>query len=207
MIDKQIPIHVLYIKNTISIHYMKTCVSLFTKHGYKHIVLSEGFTPDMIEEDGERLDFNDHRIYSDGSKREWLPEEKAIWVSHYVLWQHCVSTNEPIIIAEHDCYLKRPLGDIIKEYDIFSFASTDGNKSIPAVGYYLTPHGARKLISRANLKPIDCPVDAVIHKLQMKRMPFKFDKNFMDKYIFAYHHIDEDVGTTKPRIGKQKNER
>ena len=203
MIDKNIPVYILYIHSNVSYYYVARTTKSFIDTGYSNLFPISGITPGIMG--NTDLIFNNRRIYPNMSGREWLPEEKAIWESHYILWHKCIYANKPIIIAEHDCYMERPLPALVEKYDIFSFVKTGKNRSIPAVGYYLTPHAARKLIARAQTKPIESPVDGLIHSIQLKRMPFEFTQDYIDKYIYASHYINDDIGTSKPTIGK-KNE-
>jgi GR25 family glycosyltransferase involved in LPS biosynthesis len=50
--------------------------------------------------------------------RKNSPGIKGCFLSHYQLWEHCISLNEPIIIFEHDALMIRPLPDNI--LDLFT---------------------------------------------------------------------------------------
>jgi hypothetical protein len=40
---------------------------------------------------------------TNGRGKTITPTERAIWYSHFTLWQKCADIGEPILILEHDC--------------------------------------------------------------------------------------------------------
>jgi hypothetical protein len=91
------------------------------------------------------------------------PGARGCWFSHWGLWQHCVSIDQPIIILEHDAYVTAPWpADIDLDQCIWKLHRPDGRGerintitgewSCGAWAYTLTPRFAQQLIdfSRAN---------------------------------------------------------
>lgn len=112
--------------------------------------------------------------------------------SHYRLWQHCVEIDEPILIFEDDVIFERGFTPVDwdeilllctgKEAHTHEFYSTKlynptgtpgtvklRNSSMPgAVGYGLTPTGAKKLVScyQEEFLPADTAMNTHVVKLQ-----------------------------------------
>ncbi|MEZ9296947.1 glycosyltransferase family 25 protein [Vibrio splendidus] len=112
--------------------------------------------------------------------------ERGCFYSHYSLWSKCVSDNVPMIILEDDIIIKEDFFDLVKinkldnqEYvklekrsssliNIGDFFFPKQNRS-GAVGYYLSPKGAKKLID--NLHTIYMPVDHYIGAIWLHGIP------------------------------------
>ena len=108
--------------------------------------------------------------------------EKACFASHYSLWQKCVQDNRAILVLEDDVvFLDGFLNQIqkISTKENVSFVRLmsffqkpskpfDANLNLTydnicgTQGYYLTPLGAKKLISKS--KVWFCPVDNFLDK-------------------------------------------
>ena len=83
-IAKTLPIYQIVIPNNpISEYYAEKSVESFNKFGYTNIIRVNSSTPDDMP---SYLNFTQQRIYSKTKQRLWLPEEKAIWYSHYRCW-------------------------------------------------------------------------------------------------------------------------
>ena len=115
-----------------------------------------------------------------------IPSRGAIgcFLSHYELWQRCVSLNEPIIIMEEDVFINEEsaqflqtiisniphTADLVSLMYIFLkfptnsykqvFAKIEGPEFAGTQMYYITPRGARGLIKDAF--PIFTQVDLFI---------------------------------------------
>jgi GR25 family glycosyltransferase involved in LPS biosynthesis len=81
---------------------------------------------------------------------------QGCFLSHYHLWQRCLTLNEPIIILEHDAVIEQSFTnivtdkDLIKLYTAFKKNNEDqytGKWSSASHAYYITPVGAEKLIT------------------------------------------------------------
>lgn len=112
--------------------------------------------------------------------------ERGCFYSHYSLWNKCVSDNVPMIILEDDIIIKEDFFDLIKsnkldnqEYvklekrsasliNIGDFFFPKQNRS-GAVGYYLSPKGAKKLID--NSGTVYMPVDHYIGAIWLHGLP------------------------------------
>lgn len=88
-------------------------------------------------------------------KFEDKPGAHGCFLSHYILWNRCVSLNEPIIILEDDALVINQLSVIDTKHDLLKLHSPRGEKIHPVFGkwspmafaYWLTPIGAKKLIN------------------------------------------------------------
>lgn len=101
--------------------------------------------------------------------------EIALFLTHYSLWAHCCTINEPIIILEHDAIFVKPymhhkypntiyyLGhkdQIGKEISITWYFTRDSYFFMPQThAYAIDPSAARNLISHAIRFGITAPVD------------------------------------------------
>ena len=84
IIDKDIPIYQIVISdNSVSEYYAEKSVHSFNVLGYSNIQRVEATTPD---DSPSFLPFTTFREYSAKRSRDWLPEEQAIWYSHYACW-------------------------------------------------------------------------------------------------------------------------
>jgi len=193
IIDKDIPIYQIVISgNSVSEYYAEKSVYSFRKLGYNNIQRVEATTPD---DSPSFLPFTPSREYNETRSREWIPEEKAIWYSHYASWER---VDQPSLIIEHDCILYRKIPDHLSKTNLRSFGMTEDGRNLAALGYYIKPSAARRL---RGIKSISVPVDAWIHRLQPRYEYGRFSKNFIDKDICAEHYINKEVGTSKPTIG------
>ncbi|MEZ8088214.1 YrbL family protein [Vibrio sp. 1S139] len=112
--------------------------------------------------------------------------ERGCFYSHYALWHKCVSDNVPMIILEDDIVIKEDFFDLIKsnklddqEYVKLEKRSSSlinfGDFFFPtqnrsgAVGYYLSPIGAKKLIDNSHV--VYMPVDHYIGAVWLHGIP------------------------------------
>lgn len=115
--------------------------------------------------------------------------EKACFASHYSLWQKCVQDNRAILVLEDDVvFLDGFLNQIqkistkenvnfVRLMSFFQKPSKpfDANLNLTydnicgTQGYYLTPLGAKKLISKS--KVWFCPVDNFLDKSYLHTLP------------------------------------
>lgn len=196
-IDKNIPIYQIVVSgNPISEYYSEKSIYSFNQSGYNNIIRVDAVTPDNMS---EKLRFTEKRLYRNNRSREWIPEEKAIWYSHFKCWN---LVKQPSIIIEHDCILYRPLADELFKRYIWSFGRTKKNMNLAALAYFIKPSGARTLIRDSRFKPIAGPVDSRIHHFQEWYPRNRLPKSYIDQYVSAVHYIDPEVGTTKPKAKK-----
>lgn len=195
IIDKNIPIYQIVISgNEISEYYSEKSVYSFNQLGYNNIERVEATTPQTMP---DFLPFLKQRHYHSKKSRKWLKEEKAIWYSHYMCWD---KIKEPSIIIEHDCMLYREIPDHLLKRNLWSFGMTEGYMNLAALGYLIKPSGAKKLMT---LRAISSPVDGWIHENEPWYEHGRLSKEYRMKNICAKHYINEEVGTTKPTLGKR----
>ena len=202
-IDKTIPIYQIVIPNNpISEYYAEKSAESFDKFGYTNIMRVDASTPDDMP---DYLFFSDEREYTKKRTRKWLPEEKAIWYSHYRCWHKVSDGNKkpylgPALVIEHDCMLTRDLPETLTKRRLWSFGMTEDNRNLAALGYYIKPSMAKEFLF---INRISMPVDGYLHSKQDPWYPRgKFKKEYIDTNICAKHYINSDIGTTKPTIGK-----
>jgi glycosyl transferase family 25 len=117
--------------------------------------------------------------------RPFRPGEMGCWASHYLLWQQCVASNQPIIVLEDDIALGPQLPALLQALpalpeDVGYFRLHAGNcPSAPwrrfagfvlhrywrspmcTFGYYLAPSAARQFLAHAQewVLPVDDYMD------------------------------------------------
>lgn len=202
IIDKSLPIYQIVLPNNpISEYYAEKSVESFDKFGYTNVIRVYGATPDNMP---SFLNFSEQRVYTKNKAREWLPEEKAIWYSHYRCWHKVSSHNHkkpylgPSLIIEHDCILTKELSPDFTKRNLFSFGRTDDNRNLAALGYYIKPSKAKELLF---INHITMPVDGFLHNHQSWYPRGKFKRDYINSHICAHHYINPEIGTTKPTIG------
>lgn len=99
-------------------------------------------TPDTLP-DGPLIfePINTLKYKARGYRKEFTPTEKAVWYSHYRLWQKCIEMNQRIFVLEHDANPTKP--QYILDDEKFNFISFDAG----AMGaYIIDPRGAQLLM-------------------------------------------------------------
>lgn len=141
-------------------YYSKICVERWEELGY-NISLFEGTTPDTL---GDELEFLDAK---GTSGKPFTPTEKAIWYSHFRLWQ---TVKEPTYIIEHDTYPFRKLPKFKEDFGLFSIFPRNNHAWLkmeehvsPGSGYYISERFATLLIASALSRQIRENVDGHIH--------------------------------------------
>lgn len=221
--DEDIP--VLRIKvtgNEKSEYYSKITDESFKFIGYNNIQTVEACTPDTISEFESQykleFDIGRMRYYKNNLKsgvkywREWDIYEFAIWYSHVSAWHKVVELDRPCIVAEHDCVLFRDFSERFKNEKLLSFGANPHYSSrkpiytpLAALGYYITPLLASRMIGRAKRKKIDDPVDGFIHTTCQKAYTnYRFTVKTFHDIVCAIHNIDTSVGTVKPKLYGKK---
>lgn len=98
--------------------------------------------------------------------------EKAIWYSHFFLWQKCIMLDKPICVIEEDCQLTTNLPETF-EVDGFTAICYHNKKLTPAAGYILTVDKAMYLYDYALSQTLQFNIDHLLIK------------NFDDKKRYA----------------------
>ena len=76
--------------------YAKVCSKTWTDAGFK-VNFFDAVTPETVK---------DYPQVTWGSRPNEV--EKACFLSQYHLWRQCATTKRPILVLEHDAYLKKP---------------------------------------------------------------------------------------------------
>ena len=147
------------------------CVTAWEAQNYK-VNHFEAITPDTM---GDHLIFDKKRRalkHVRDNIVDFTPTEKAIWYSHYSLWEKCYMADKAFVIVESDVIPTRTFPAIWEvEYMKYFCRSanpdhknTDLIKYTPAAGYIITPKGALRLIEFAHHRPIITNVDGAMRE-------------------------------------------
>tara|TARA_B110000977_G_scaffold23742_3_gene28673 strand:+ start:2804 stop:3421 length:618 start_codon:yes stop_codon:yes gene_type:complete len=204
IIDKTLPIYQIVIPNNpISEYYAEKSVDSFNQFGYTNIIRVVASTPANMP---NYLFFSEEREYTKERTREWLPEEKAIWYSHYRCWhkiakQYGASNLGPSLVIEHDCIMTKELVPTLTKRSLWSFGMTEDGRNLAALGYWIKPSMAKELLF---VNRISMPVDGYLHSKQDPWYPRgTLKKEYIDTNICATHYINPNWGTTKPKVRKK----
>jgi len=185
--------------NPTSVYYRDWVMKSWRKGGHK-IHLYEAVTPETISVQKNRLEFG-NKLSKGGVidlKKlvgvEFTETEKAVWYSHFNLWNVCIQINKPIVIIEHDMKLDNRMGlqtQNFRETNAVGLGRTKStelkrNVNLPCGCYYVTPYIASILSKRAKKEPIRINVDG-----HVKKFLDSDKKNWCVDQI-----IHEKVGTT-----------
>lgn len=99
---------------------------------------------------------------SSGGKMHRRPGAQGCWMSHWGLWNHCVATDKPMVVLEHDAVVQAPWPeDLDIEPLLVKLYRSAPCKDKPLYGrwskgshaYSLTPAQAARLIDFARNNP------------------------------------------------------
>lgn len=184
-------------------YYSKICVERWEELGY-NISLFEGTTPDTL---GTQLDFAEKK----NTGNPFTPTEKAIWYSHFRLWE---TVKEPTYIIEHDTYPFRKLPEFKEDFGFFSifprghraWMKMDENVS-PGSGYYISRRVATLLRDTAlsgKIKEnvdghIHCTIETELGIVRHNRNPAERMRDMNNKYCHTascFQIVNYDIGTS-----------
>jgi len=175
-------------------------------------ILFEATTPTYMDQGyGKQLVFVENKA-SKGAKKSgvkpFTPTEKAVWCSHFRLWQKCYNSGIPLIVIEHDIKLRKPIDFSFLEENIDHYViplcqtRIKGVPKIRAVlpggAYFITPNVAKRLIVQTlnyvKEGGITCNSDHVINKniLNVKNK----DRKAKFKYVCCEQNIVDELGVT-----------
>jgi len=129
---------------------------------------------------------------SDQGKMPRRPGAQGCWHSHYALWKECITTNEPIVVMEHDAVINGPWPESLDiDNQLVKLYSNAECKVNPAFGrwskgahaYTVTPTQAQRLINYAR----DNGAQAV-------------DKHLGD-LVLPWTFLNQDLVTLNPKRG------
>lgn len=98
-----------------------------------------------------------------GGPVEFSETEKAIWYSHFYLWEHCIKVNKPICIIEEDCQLIQKFPEFILVDKMVAFC-WDTRGVTPAAGYILSVDTAKYLHNLTLTQKLSYNVDHLLIK-------------------------------------------
>lgn len=131
--------------NKASEYYYNYCKPSWEKIGLT-VNRFKAITPQTVKHTGLRFEkyVQQAKYTTKNINADFTDTEKAVWCSHFTLWQECCYLNESIIVLEHDTYLEKPEN---LWYDP-SYGMIFYDKA--AMGSYLiTPIIARELVEYA----------------------------------------------------------
>ena len=176
-------------------YYSNICLERWEELGYT-IEMFEGTTPDNL---GNAVEFSERKF----SGNRFTDIEKAIWYSHFRIWQ---TVKEPTYVIEHDTYPYRRLPDFGPDsFGLFStFPRNDDawmkrkEHISPGSGYYINRQGASILIDWALAQPQTENVDGHIHQT-FKRLSGLKEAEFQAKYLkiaSCFQIVQYGIGTS-----------
>jgi hypothetical protein len=130
------------------------CIQSLVQHGWQWKIFSAVDGNQVTLQDWNNINV----VMSQDGKMTQRPGAQGCWLSHFALWQHCVATQEPMIILEHDAVVTEPWpSDIDISQQVIKLYSTAECKVNPAFGlwskgahaYTVTPALANILITDA----------------------------------------------------------
>ena len=136
-----------------------------------------------------------------GDKRELTDTEKACFYSQYNLWKKCAAENVPILILEHDAYLKKP--------NVINFnpnlqVQFFGQHAMEAVMFH--PHFAKRILNHVAKHPVSGPMTLVdgllgyFRRTEQSRFGVPHAR-YMGKDAPVHSLIDPNLGTTVAHPG------
>jgi hypothetical protein len=176
-------------------YYSQICVERWNELGY-NIEMFEGTTPNNL---GNELKFAERKF----SGNRFTEVEKAIWYSHFRIWQ---TITEPTYVIEHDTYPFRSLPNFgNNNFGLFSIFPRNERAWMkmkeyisPGSGYYINKQGASILIDWALAIEQSENVDGHIHQTFLRLSGLK-EQEFLDKFVetaSCFQIVQYDIGTS-----------
>lgn len=166
-------------EHPVSQFYVSKVLPSWERNNYE-VELFEAVTPldlPKFDELGfQYLTYKDHSF-----RRDFTETERAVWYSHYLLWEKCVRNERPMVIIEHDSRLLRHIPVDLKGPKFLSFVNdtwtvhrkaSNGDPGddatrrylAPGSGYWLTPKVAEAMILTALNMDINLQVDGFLRR-------------------------------------------
>ena len=154
--------------NPISMYYRGRVEQSWTDRGF-NIEYFNAVTPETIPQQKKQLKFSLKHHSKPERVREFSETEKAVWYSHFGVWDIARRKQSPIIIIEHDVRLIRPINPNIfknvKAMGLCHFHLRDGSLGTTAGGaYFLNKEVASDLYKETLSLNITYNTDNLIHK-------------------------------------------
>lgn len=134
--------------------------------------------------------------------RELTDTEKACFYSQYNLWKKCAVENTPILILEHDAWLKQPS---CITYNPHLMVQYFGRHAMEAVLFH--PQFCKMLINYCKRNPVIGPMSAIdtklgfFNKTQQSRFGLPHSR-YQGEFAPVDHVIDPKLGTTVDHDGR-----
>lgn len=175
--------------NETSEYYHEYTKPSWEKAGFS-VYRFNAITPTDVEE-YEDLNFSEfvmsRKYTAKGLKKIFTPTEKAVWYSHFLLWEKCLGINKPIVVLEHDCLLLDETKIVTHPGSEMVFYDTAAMGS-----YYLTPVAAKELVQKAiNQRITAGPYAFIADAIRDVELQRKYGKDF----IVDSNHKLYDPGT------------
>jgi hypothetical protein len=151
--------------NHVSQFYSKVCIPSWENRGVD-VQLWQASTPLTIDKRLRFAPMTTIKYRSLGISKELTPTERAVWSSHFRMWEHCININQPILVLEHDSFCIN-----IDHLTIQPQAFVTYDKG--AMGcYIIRPEFARVLVEDAIKIRIDCgPLGYVKWRSEIHKIP------------------------------------
>lgn len=131
-----------------------------------------------------------------GNNRELTDTEKACFYSQYNLWKKCAAENVPILILEHDAWLRNPSAINFNPNLQVQFF---GQHAMEAVMFH--PHFAQRILNYVAKHPVSGPMTLVdgllgyFNRNEQSRYGIPHAR-YMGKQAPVHSLIDPKLGTT-----------
>lgn len=193
-----VPIYCINLSwHPVSQMYMRKIQPSWKQHGYT-LKLHEGVNASNLYKYNQLL----FGLKETGKDiREFTATEKAVWYSHFLLWQKSVREQRSMIIIEHDSYLTGPIEErLVKDKHVayLSFIDRTWTNSAqrrsrvaiaPGSGYFISPFAASQLVAHAVSSKIDCNSDGFLAHHFKKR--FKVITTGTPEHVMDNHPIEQ----------------
>lgn len=173
--------------NEVSRKYAETAAGSWVGFNLKFY---EAITPDTLASQSG-LTFGTR-----GNNRELTDTEKACFYSQYNLWKKSAIENVPILILEHDAYLKKPsVINFNPSLDVQFF----GQHAMEAVMFH--PRFCKKILNHVSRHPVSGPMTLVdgllgyFRRTEQSRYGVPHAR-YMGKDAPVHSLIDPNLGTT-----------
>ena len=180
-------------KHPVSQSYMSKVLPSWERNNY-NVSLFEAITPpdlatldDIAFDSLKKMDRKSNQVVFN---RNFTETEKAVWYSHFFLWEKVFTSERPAIIIEHDSKLVRHIPADLNKPKFLSFCNDTWTKRrvasdidpgdgkgkflCPGSGYYLTPMIAWRMYETAMQYDIKLQVDGFLRSF----IPVKKESDF-----------------------------
>jgi hypothetical protein len=196
----------------VSQHYKSICQPSWEQQGFK-VNHFEAITPSSPEFNSGRLKFSEKKgRTSYRGPVEFSDTEKAVWYSHFLLWEKLSKLRKSSIVIEHDVKLMKLIEPEMFENPTLAYTclcefdyKVDGKMvSQPSAtgAYYMrrnfAEHSVQKVLhvnATQNIyMNIDCAVDLIVDDARILHPEYNY--RIKADSTIAKQIVDEEIGTT-----------